>query len=53
MKLQAIPRLGQIVYPEKRRIKEQTLVDMIRLCVISFCIAFWYGVYRLFKAIFQ
>ena len=31
MRRQSIPRLGQIFYPEKRQIREQTIVDMIRL----------------------
>ncbi|MBW2651912.1 MAG: hypothetical protein JRC57_02330 [Deltaproteobacteria bacterium] len=33
MRRQSIPRLGQIFYPKKRQIREQTIVDMIRLII--------------------
>ncbi len=53
MKAQPIPRLGQIVYPEPRQIKEQTLINLIRVGVLSFCLAFWYLIYKMAKALFQ
>ena len=53
MKAQPIPRLGQIVYPETRQIKEQTLINLIRVGVLSFCLAFWYLIYKMAKALFQ
>ena len=53
MKSQPIPRLGQIIYPETRQIKEQTLINIIRVCVLSFCLAFWYFIYKLVKAYLQ
>ena len=53
MKAQPIPRLGQIVYPETRQIKELTLINLIRVGLLSVCLAFWYLVYKMVKAIFQ
>jgi hypothetical protein len=52
MKSQPVTRLGQMMYPEKLHMREQTLVNIIRLCVLSFCLAFWYGVYRILKVLF-
>jgi hypothetical protein len=51
MKSQPVARLGQMMCAEKLHVREQTLVNIIRLCVLSFCIAFWYGVYRILKAL--
>ena len=53
MKVQPIPRLGQIVYPETSRIKEQTLINLIRAGVLSFCLAFWYFIFKMLKGFFQ
>ena len=53
MKAQPIPRLGQIIYPETSRIKEQTLINLIRVGVLSFCLAFWYLIYKMLKTLFQ
>lgn len=33
MRRQSIPRLGQMVYPEKRQTKEQTIIDLIRYII--------------------
>jgi hypothetical protein len=38
MKSQPVTRLGQMMYPEKLHMREQTLVNIIRLCVLSFCL---------------
>lgn len=51
MKSQTVTRLGQMLYPEKRHINEQTLVNIVRLGVLLFCLAFWYVVYRILKAL--
>ena len=53
MKAQPIPRLGQIIYPETSRIKEQTLVNLVRVSVLSFCLGFWYLIYKMLKTLFQ
>jgi hypothetical protein len=53
MKAQPIPRLGQIVYPETRQIKELTLINLIRVGVLSFCLAFWYLIYKMVRTLFQ
>ena len=53
MKAQPIPRLGQIIYPETSRIKEQTLVNLVRVGVLSFCLDFWYLIYKMLKTLFQ
>ncbi len=41
MKTQPIPRLGQVVYPETRQVNELPLGEVVVLCVISPCVAFW------------
>jgi len=53
MKVQPIPRLGQVVYPESSQIKEHTLINLIRLGVLSFCLAFWYFIYKMVKALLE
>jgi len=44
---------GPIIPPEKDKKREQTLVLLIRLFSLAFCLAFWCGVYELFKVIFH
>lgn len=51
MKSQPVARIEHVLYTEKQLLREQTLVNIIRLCAVFFCIAFWYGVYRLLKAL--
>jgi len=48
----SIPKLGEDVYPEEYQKGEEFAILLIRFLSILFCLAFWFGIYKLCAAFF-